>query len=115
MRTFAAEHLGGRFIELLAAPDLFEAAQQIVGAQPLLLGAAEVVDDAGLVHHHDAGRRGVAACCIECVTISVVSLSRDDDLLGQPDDLVGALRIEGGGVLVEQQQLGFDARSPSAA
>ena len=29
-----------------------------------------------------------------------------DDLLGEPDHLLGAPRVEGGGVLVEQEQLG---------
>ena len=62
---------------------LLEARQQVAGAEPALLGAAEVVEDAAPVHHDRAGRRGSTACCIECVTISVVSLSRRDDLLAQ--------------------------------
>ena len=32
-----------------------------------------------------------------------------NDPLGQPHDLVGALRVESGGVLVEQQELGDKA------
>ena len=36
--------LGGGFVELLGAPDVLEPVEQVVGAQPLFLGAAEVVE-----------------------------------------------------------------------
>ena len=39
-----AQHVGRGLVELIGAADVLEPVQQIVGAQPLLLGAAEVVD-----------------------------------------------------------------------
>src|SRR5262245_54268391 len=46
-----AQHIGGGFVELFGAPHVLETVQQIVGAQALPVGAAEIVDDAAAVHH----------------------------------------------------------------
>src|SRR5262245_32384339 len=49
-----AQHAGRRLVEQIGAPDVLEPLQEIVGAEALLLGAAEVVQHGAPVHHHQA-------------------------------------------------------------
>src|SRR5262245_62941946 len=48
-----AQHAGRRLVEQVGAADVFEPLEQIVGAQALLLGAAEVVEHRPPVHHDE--------------------------------------------------------------
>ena len=66
------------------------------------------------LHHHQPVAQ-VAPPAASSGSPSGSSAGPCDDLLAEPDDLVGALRVERGRVLVEQQQLRPDPRSPSAA
>src|SRR5438445_167665 len=96
-------------VQLLAAPHLLEAGEEVVDPQAALLGAAEVVNDAAAVHHDqpvaEVGRlvhrvgdheRGQAVA--------------GDRLFAQANDLIRALRIERRRVLVEQQQARLEPR-----
>src|SRR4051794_14251037 len=48
-----AQHGGRRFVEQVGAAHVLEAAEQVVGAQALLLGAAEIVEHRAAVHHDE--------------------------------------------------------------
>src|SRR5215471_20840977 len=50
----APQHGGRRFVEQIGAPDVLEPVEEVVGAQPLFFGAAEVVQHGAAMHHHEA-------------------------------------------------------------
>src|SRR5262249_46865517 len=49
-----SEHVGGGFVKLIGAADLFESAEQIVRLDTLLVAAAKIVQHRTTVHHHQA-------------------------------------------------------------
>src|SRR5437899_5349075 len=102
----ALQHFGGGFVEQLGAAQLFEALEELGGADALLFLAANVVDDLAAVHHDEAvaERGGLLHRVGDHESGEAVALH---DLVGEGDDLVGALGIERGGVLVEEEQAGF--------
>src|SRR5260221_12257036 len=55
-----AQHGGRGLVEQLGAPDVLEPAQEIAGAQPLLLRATEILQHRAPGHHDEAG----AAACV---------------------------------------------------
>src|SRR3989442_14960496 len=50
----ALQHFGDGGVELLAAADVVEAFQQILGSLPRAVGALQIVEDLAAMHHHDA-------------------------------------------------------------
>src|SRR5437868_3340892 len=48
------EHRGDRFVQLLAPPNLLETVEKVLRAEPLFFRAANVVQHAAAMHHHDA-------------------------------------------------------------
>ena len=103
----ALEHFSDSRIELLAAADVIEAAEEVLGADPCALGTLEVMEDLATVHHDDpvAEMDGLVHGVGDHQGGELVA---GDDVVGEPDDLVGALGVEGGGMLVEEEQFGLE-------
>ena len=94
----------------LTVADLLKALQQVADLQVLLFLAAHIVDDVTLVHHDQAVAvlDGILHVVGDHQGGQVVFL---DDLLGQRQHLGRGLGVKGGGVLVQQQELGlFEGR-----
>src|SRR5262249_46653163 len=100
-----AEQTGRGLIELVGAAELLELLEEVVGAEALLGGARDVEDQAALVgHDQPVSQRGRVGHRVGDHQGGEVLAAHD--LVGEPDDLLGAPGVEGGGVLVEQEQLG---------
>src|SRR5215469_4153966 len=102
-----ADQLSRTFIEQFPKPEIFEAPQQLIGAQAAFGGTLAIHNDSTLVHH----QQPIANGC------GLVHGVRDhergetlafDDLAGKADNLVCTLGIKSGCVFVEKQQLGPD-------
>jgi hypothetical protein len=100
------EQFGDGGVELFAAADIIEAAQEVFGSDPGAFWALEVVEDLASVHHDDAVAEvdGLLHGVSDHQGREAVAL---DDFVGQPDDLVGAFGVESGCMFIEQQQFWF--------
>lgn len=90
---------------MLLPPNFFESADQIFGADAAAVGAGDVGRYAALVHHYDAGAEG-GGLLHGVGDHQGGQVVFRDDALGEADDLVGAFGVEGGGVLVEEEEVG---------
>ena len=90
---------------MFVAADFFEAANEILGADAAFFGAGVVGVDATLVHHDDAGAEG-GGLLHGVGDHQGGQAVLGDDALGEADGLVGALGVECGGVLVEEEEVG---------
>ena len=96
--------MGRGLIELVGAAELFELFEQVVGSEAVFGGARDVEDQAALVgHDQPVSERGGVGHRVR--DHQGGELLAADDLVGEADDLLGAAGVEGGGVLIQEQQL----------
>ena len=104
------QHFRHGRVELFAPAYFVETFEQILWPHARPFRSLQVVQDLAAMHHHDAIAEvhGLLHGMSDHQRGELVAL---DDLAREANDLVGAFRVERGGMLVEQQQLRFQPRS----